>query len=160
MEELTYKSRKDICSKFFQMAKEKMQEYGSQPTTMFILDSNLKPLFFPNTEKLLGKYEYAEMASSIAKEIEAKAIIYISEIYISTLNANDKRVSDSSFKPSKDPNHKEALAVILTDPYGDVCLKMNYFEKIKDKIIFGEKEKWIEHGTMNMIPPWKTTTVH
>ena len=159
MKELNYELRKEICSNFFEIAKEIMKKDGNQSMIIFVMNDKFETFIFPNSGNL-EKYEYTKMASLLAKKIGAIAVICVSEIYLSELQTNDKRIEDPNFKPSEDPNHKEALAVMLTDPYGDACLKIGYFEKIEDKIVFGEKEEWIEHGTMNMIPPWEKATIH
>lgn len=149
--------RKQICDEFFEYAKELLVKDGSHDMLIFIIKGE-DVILFPGLPGL-EKYQYAGMASEVAKKIDADLILSISESYVSMKKPDDPVHDDPKFKPSEDPNHREALTTILSDPYGDAYVKMVFFKKINDKIIF-EEEQVMDGGHFKMIPPWKEPIKH
>ena len=157
MGEITFEKRKELCLEFFKLAKESLQKQGVHPMLLFLVNED-QIMLFPNTTEL-DKYDYTQLASNVAEQMGTLAIVCISEIYASVMDKDDSRVNDPTYTPSQDPDHREALAVIVTDPCGDACVNVVYFQKIENQIVFGEEE-WMDHSMMNMIPPWKKMTIH
>lgn len=151
---ISLEERKHLCSEFFIHAKDSMQQYKGHAMLLFIAFEN-QIVVFPNLA-FGDKHEYTGAATEVAKHANARAIICICETFASIKDADV--APDQITAPSQDPEAREALAVFVSDPYANTCAQMVFFKKVEDQIVFEEEDQF-DYSLMNMVPPWKETTL-
>lgn len=157
MEAVDSEQNKKLVDELLQTAKTVLQRDGYHHMMIFILKDGQMGLV-PQLSNM-EKYEYTGMVSYLAEKVDADFIVTISESFMSQKDIDDPAADDPKFRPSEDPDRREALMVGVSNCYGNCFIKAVFFKKIEEQIVF-EEEEVLQNGQLSLVPPWKEPTKH
>ena len=152
-------SHKNVIQQIFDTASMQLAEEGSISTIYFIVkDNGIKPVF-PDPERKLDMEEYSSAIVNMAHDINADAVILLSEQYTVNIAKTDPRkqaLLDGFIKPSEQPDKEESLVVIYIEANGKTT---SLFGKINTNIAsqvrYVKEKDWMLNVKTSLITPWR-----
>jgi hypothetical protein len=152
-------THKDVVQKIFDTASMQLAEEGAASTVYFIVkDDVIKPVF-PDPEKNLNMAQYSSAVVNMAHDIDADAVILISEQYTVNIPRTDPRsqaLLDGLMKPSEQPDREESLVVIYIEANGQSQSLFGVIDKnISSQVRYIRESSWMSNVKTSLIPPWR-----
>ena len=152
-------SHKNVVQQIFNTASMQLAEEGTVSTVYFIVKDNAIRPVFPDPEKQLNMAEYSSAIVNMAHEINADAVILLSEQYTVNISKSDPRkqaLLDGFIKPSEQPDKEESLVVIYIEANGKTT---SLFGKINTNIAsqvrYVKEKDWMSNVKTGLITPWR-----
>lgn len=152
-------SHKNVVQSIFDTASMQLAEEGTVSTVYFIVkDDNIRPVF-SDPEKQLDMQQYSSAIVNMAHEVNADAVILLTEQYTVNIPKEDPRsqaLLDGLIKPSEQPDKEESLIVIYIEANGQSESLFGIIDQnISSQVRFIRESNWMANAKVGLIPPWR-----
>ena len=147
---------RELVEDVFLKSSFRLTENGSvTPIYIIIMEDSLLPVMVHGMEKL-NLDQYATIASSIALETNAKAMILICEQWI--VKIPEGTPSLHTIVPSEQPDRIECLAVVYMDEAGECSILSGEIFTDPSGTKYTKNSEWMEKASVvsGIMEPWKT----
>lgn len=152
-------THKDVVQKIFDTASMQLAEEGKINPIYFIVKDDLFKPILPDPNVNFNMKEYSSAIVNMAHEVNADAVILISEQYTVNIPKTDPRsqaLLDGLLKPSEQPEREEGLIVVYIEANGQTASLFGKIDtNISSQVRYIRESSWMSNVKTNLITPWR-----
>lgn len=152
-------THKDVVQKIFDTASMQLAEEGKVNPIYFIVKEDFFKPILPDPNADFDMKQYSSAITNMAHEVNADAVILISEQYTVNIEKTDPRsqaLLDGLLKPSEQPDREESLVVVYIEANGQTAsLFGTIITNVSSQVKYIKESKWMSNVKTSLITPWR-----
>lgn len=152
-------THKDVVQKIFDTASMQLAEEGKVNPIYFIVKEDFFKPVLPDPNTDFDMKQYSSAITNMAHEVNADAVILISEQYTINIEKTDPRsraLLDGLIKPSDQPDREESLVVVYIEANGKTAsLFGTIITNVSSQVKYIKESNWMSNVKTSLITPWR-----